>query len=69
MDIEAPSVRSQVFAEQNRPPVAEHGEVAELVARVRLGQRFGARRQGVSGENLHSFRGAEGLRVQTELGG
>ena len=50
LDVDEPAGRRAVLAQQDGPAVAEHGEVAELVPGVGLGDRPGAGRQVLAGE-------------------
>ena len=59
LDVDEPAGRRPVLAQQDGAAVAEHGEVAELVPGVRLGDRPGAGRQVLAGEQ-----GRGGLRRQ-----
>jgi hypothetical protein len=61
-----------LFAEENGAAVAERGEVAVLVARIRLGERGGAGRKGVSGKDRGGgggIGGGEGVLIEAEFGG
>ena len=41
-----------LFAQQDGPPVAQHGEITELMAGIGLGQRFGPRGDLVAREKV-----------------
>ena len=69
-DVAAPAVGVDDLPEQVSATVAEHrGEVAELVAGVGLGDRFGPLGDVVAREDRDPVRGAQGVRVEAELVG
>ena len=55
LDVQAIAGRRDLLAEQDRTAVAESGEVAELVAGVRLRDRPPAFGQGIAGEDRGAF--------------
>ena len=68
LDVEALAGRGDLLAEQDGAAVAEHREVAELVAGVGLGDGPGAVGQGVAGENGRARRPVQGFGVEAEVG-
>ena len=69
LDVHQPAVRSPVLAEQDGPAVAEHGEVAELVPGVRLGDRPRTRRRLLAGEHCREGVRRERPQVEAEFAG
>ena len=61
LHVDAAVAGRDLLAQQDRPPVAERREVAELMAGVGLGERPGAVGQGVAGEDRGAVRRIEGL--------
>ena len=51
LDVEPRARGRKLLAEEDRPAVAEHREVAVLVARIGLGDRLGPRGQDLAGED------------------
>ena len=62
LDVDAIAGWRDLLAEQDRAAVAERGEVAELVAGVRLRDRPRAFGQGIAGEDRGAFGTVERLR-------
>ena len=62
LDIDAIAAGRDLLAQQDRAAVAEPGEVAELVAGIRLRQRLGALRQGVAREDGGAVRSVQRVR-------
>jgi len=58
-----------LLAQQDSPPVAQHGEIAELMPGVGLGKGFGALGDLVARENGRAFLTLQGLGVQSQRPG
>ena len=69
LHVHAAAIGRDLLAQQDRPPVAEAGEVAELMAGVGLRQRPRAVGQRVAGEDGRAVRRIEGADVQAQLAG
>lgn len=66
LDVEAFALRRDVFAQQNRPAVPEHGEVAELVPGVGLGNGQRAPGGEVAGKHDCARFAVQGVGVQSQ---
>ncbi len=55
LNVESLTGRRDLLAEQDRPSIAERGEVAELVPRIRLRYRMSTLRECITGENRRAF--------------
>jgi len=66
LDVVTFSARGELFAQQDRATVAEHGEVAELMAGIGLGQRVGPGQSAIPREHFDPLRCAQGVGIQSQ---
>ena len=66
LNVEAIAGGGDLFAEQDRPPVSERGEVSELMARVGLRQWLRLVRQRVAGEDCGAMRAVQRVGVEAQ---
>ena len=66
LNIEAATIRREVLPEKNRPPVTQHGEVAELVTGISLCDRGRAIGNRISRKNRRSLAGVESVGIQAQ---
>ena len=69
LNVKALARRGEVFAQQNRSPVSQHGEVTKLMTGIGLGNRFGPIGYPIAGKEVSLRVRAHVGKVQSHIGG